>query len=85
VYQVELRRNARKSLDRIQPQERSRILSALIELEKDPRPHDVEKIKDTELWRIRKGDYRIVYAVDDKNKLVIVVKVGHRREIYRGI
>jgi mRNA-degrading endonuclease RelE of RelBE toxin-antitoxin system len=57
VYEVELRRNARKALDKIQPQERSRIISALLELEKNPRPRGIEKLRKTELWRIREGDY----------------------------
>ncbi len=85
MYKIELRRNARKALDKIQPQERSRILSALLELEQNPRPRGMEKVKGTELWRIREGDYRLVYDIDDARKIITVVKIGHRREIYRGI
>jgi mRNA interferase RelE/StbE len=85
VYKVELRRNALKALDKIQPQERSRISSALLKLEQEPRPRGVEKIRNTELWRIREGDYRIVYNIEDNRNLVTIVKIGHRREIYRRI
>jgi mRNA interferase RelE/StbE len=85
VYKVELRRNARKALDKMQSQERSRILSSILTLEKEPRPRGIEKVKGTELWRIREGDYRIVYDIDDGRKIITVVRIGHRREIYRGI
>jgi mRNA interferase RelE/StbE len=85
VHKVELRRNVRKVLDKIQPQERAKILSSILELGHDPRPRGVEKITNTELWRIRVSDYRIVYSIDDKNKIIVVVRIGHRREIYRGI
>jgi len=85
MYEVELRRNAIKSLDRLQETERSRIVSALLRLEQNPRPSGVEKIRETELWRIREGDYRVVYHVDDESKIVTVVRIGHRRDIYRGL
>ena len=85
MYEVKLRRNAQKSLDRLQSQERQRISSALLNLEQNPRPRDVEKIKGTELWRIREGDYRLVYHIDHEKKIVTLVRVGHRRDVYRGI
>ena len=85
MHRVELRRNAQKALDRLQKQERSKIISALLELEQNPRPIGVEKVRGTELWRIREGDYRIVYHVDDKNKIITIVRIGHRRDVYRGL
>ncbi len=85
MYKVELRRNAKKSLDRFQDQERHRIIAALLRLEQEPRPKGLEKIKGTELWRIREGDYRLVYHIDDEEKIIRVVRIGHRRDIYRGI
>jgi len=45
----------------------------------------VEKVKGTELWRVREGDYRMVYYIDDKEKMITVVRIGHRRDVYRGI
>ena len=85
MYKVELRRNAKKSLDGLQAQERHRITSALLNLEKNPRPKGVEKVRGTELWRIREGDYRLVYHIDDKKRIITIVRIGHRRDIYRGI
>ncbi len=48
-----------------------------------PRPTGCEKLSDQERYRIRQGDYRIVYSVDDERKRIDVVKIGHRREVYR--
>jgi len=48
-----------------------------------PRPTGCEKLSDQERYRIRQGDYRLVYSVDDERKRIDVVKIGHRREIYR--
>jgi mRNA interferase RelE/StbE len=85
VYKVDLPRSSQKSLDRLQAQERSRICSVLLRLEDNPRPHNIEKLKSAGLWRIREGDYRIVYHIDDDEKIVTVVRIGHRRDIYRGL
>jgi len=61
------------------------LLKTLEKLEEDPRPTGVEKIKGTELWRIRQGDCRAIYHIDDLEKSVTVVRIGHRKDVYRGI
>ncbi len=64
--------------------DRQRIVSRIAALATDPRPHGSEKLSgDAERYRVRQGDYRIVYAVDDATSMVQVVKVGHRRDVYR--
>ena len=85
MYKVELRRNAKKSLDRLQAQECHRIISALLGLEQNPRPRGIEKVRGTELWRIREGDYRLIYHIDDEEKIITIVRIGHRRDVYHGI
>jgi mRNA interferase RelE/StbE len=67
----------------IQRQVNARILA----LADNPRPHGVEKLKGQPepLYRIRSGDYRIVYAIHDQVLLILVVRVQHRREVYRGL
>jgi mRNA interferase RelE/StbE len=85
VYKVELRRSVQKSLEKIQTQERLKIIAALLELEQNPRPRGIEKIKGVELWRIREGDYRIVFSIDDSEKTITIVRIGHRRDIYRSL
>jgi mRNA interferase RelE/StbE len=85
MYEVQLRRNVIKTLDRLNEPYRTRIIKALIELEHNARPKGIEKIRGTDLWRIRKGDYRLVYYIDDVRKKIIVVRVGHRSDIYKGL
>ena len=85
MYEVELRRMAQRSLDRLPKNDFHAVVGAIRGLAQEPRPRGIEKVKSTGLWRIRQGDYRIVYAIDDKERLVTVVRVGHRREIYRAL
>jgi mRNA interferase RelE/StbE len=83
-YAVEVQPAARKRINDIDPQSRARILRRIAGLENDPRPPGVLKLAGLDdLWRIRVGDYRVVYAIYDERLLVTVVRVGHRREIYR--
>ena len=62
-----------------------RILERIRTLAVDPRPAGCEKLSGQERYRIRQGDYRIIYEVEDARLIVLVVKVGHRREIYRKL
>jgi len=85
MYKIELRRLAQKVLDKLPKNDFQAVLEATKELAQIPRPRGVEKVKSTGLWRIRKGDYRIIYNIDDKQLLITVVGIGHRREIYRSL
>jgi len=60
-----------------------RIVSEIRVLAADPRPYGAQKLSNKEQYRIRYGNYRIVYSIDDKNLIVDIVKIGHRREVYR--
>ncbi len=84
MYKIELRRKAQRSLDKLPKGDFDAILDAVKGLANSPRPKGVEKIKSAGLWRLRQGDYRIVYSVDDGKKTVTVLRIGHRREIYRS-
>jgi len=79
-YQVRLRRIAQKQLDAIVGQDYQTVARAISALEQEPRPPRVKKLALSGLWRIRVGRYRIVYAIDDKKSLVIVVRVAKRTE-----
>ncbi len=85
MYKIELRRRAQRALDRLPKTDFRAVVGAIKELAQTPRPRGVEKVKSTGLWRIRQGDYRIIYAIDDSQQIIIVVRVGHRREIYRSL
>jgi len=83
-YSVELRPSARKALLRLPRRDASRLIAAMESLSRNPRPSGVKKLTGLDdLYRIRVGDYRIVYQIHDDRLLVLVVKVGHRREVYR--
>ena len=85
MYKVEVRRRAQRALDKLPKSDFQTVVAAMKDLAQTPRPRGIEKVKNTGLWRIRQGDYRIVYAIDDNEQLVTVVRVGHRREIYRSL
>jgi mRNA interferase RelE/StbE len=85
MYQIELRRRAQRALDRLPKSDFQAVIEAIRGLAQTPRPRGIEKVKTTGLWRIRQGDYRIIYAIDDNQQLVTVVRIGHRREIYRSL
>jgi len=85
MYKIELRRRAQRALDRLSETDFQAVVKAMKDLAQTPRPRGIEKVKVTGLWRIRQGDYRIIYAIDDNQQLVTIVRIGHRREIYRSL
>lgn len=84
MYRVFLLRAAEKDLSRLSARLFDRMLATIQALATDPRPHGCRKLtgSDTD-WRIRVGDYRIVYEIDDAAREVRVNRVRHRREVYR--
>lgn len=85
MYKIELRRKAQRSLDKLPKDDFDAVIGDIKKLADSPRPRGVEKIKSAGSWRIRKDDYRIVYSIDDSQKLVVILRIGHRREIYRSL
>jgi mRNA interferase RelE/StbE len=85
MYKIELRRIAQRSLDKLPARDFNAVLETVKALADLPRPKGVEKIKSVGLWRVRQGDYRVIYSVDDNQRLVVIVRIGHRREIYRSL
>ena len=85
MYKIEVRRRAQRALDKLPKSDFEAVIDAIKSLEQVPRSRGVEKVKATGLWRIRQGEYRIIYAIEDSDRLVTVVRVGHRREIYRAL
>jgi mRNA interferase RelE/StbE len=82
-YRVILPKSVQKELDRLPEEIAARIMARLSALESNPRPPDVKKLKGRQGWRVRAGDYRIIYEILDRELVVIVVTIGHRREVYR--
>lgn len=86
VYTIDIRPRARRSLRQFDTPARKAIASAIDRLATEPRPADVTAIKGHRPWlRTRVGDYRIIYKVDERARLVTVAVVGHRREVYRDL
>ena len=82
-YRLEIKRSALKEIERLPKRELKSILEKIASLADDPRPHGYEKLSGEEKYRIRCGDYRILYGIEDKILVVYIVKVGHRRDVYR--
>lgn len=83
-YAITFARSARKELERLNDPLLTRVFHKIEELAGEPRPAECRKLVGTEnLWRIRIGDYRVVYAIHDANGTVDIVAVRHRKEVYR--
>lgn len=82
-YLVQVRPAAVKSLRKIHPQDRNRVKGAIKLLAENPFPPGAKNLKGRPGYRIRVGEYRIIYTVENNILLITVVQVGHRREIYR--
>lgn len=81
-YRIELRPAAVRALRTVDPQIRDRIQGAIALLAVDPRPPASRRLKGRPGRRVRVGDYRIIYTVADDALLIVVVTVGHRRDVY---
>lgn len=82
-YNVEIKRSAAKELEHLPPKDRTRIIARIRALATDPRPAGCEKLSGQDRYRVRQGNYRILYEIDDTVVLVVVVRIAHRREVYR--
>lgn len=83
AYELMLRPSVKKDVKKIPDADLKKILERIEALREDPRPPGSVKLSGMEYYRIRQGDYRIVYEIQDAMLVVIVIKVGHRRDIYR--
>jgi mRNA interferase RelE/StbE len=82
-YRLEVKRTAAKEIGDLPKADCRRVIAKIQLLARDPRPHGCEKLSGAEKYRIRQGDYRILYEIDDSTRSVTIVKVGNRREVYR--
>ena len=82
-YKVIFRKSVALDLRRIPNRDLRKILSAIKSLAEEPRPSGIEKLSGQERYRVRRGNYRIVYEINDDEIIVVVVKVGYRKDVYR--
>ena len=82
-YSIEILRTAQKQLARIEVRHRNRIITAIRHLSADPRPRGSKKLTGRPAWRLRVGNYRVIYEIFDDRLVILVVALGHRSEVYR--
>lgn len=84
-YQIEFNKTASKELLKINTQDRNRIVTKVSNLTADPLPHGSKKLVGLNNYhRIRVGNYRVIYKIENDRLVILVIAVGHRREVYRG-
>lgn len=86
IYKIEIIESALKTLRKLPKIDANKIANKITALAQNPRPNGVQKLAgDENGYRIRSGDYRILYEIHDKILVILVVKIGHRREVYRDM
>jgi mRNA interferase RelE/StbE len=83
-YRLLIKASAAKELEDTPKKDRKRLAARMSKLATAPRPAGSEKLSGEEKYRIRQGDSRILYLIDDASSTVTIVKIGHRREVYRN-
>ena len=83
-YRLEIKKSAVKEIERLPRKDMKAVLDKIESLSDNPRPHDCKKLSAQEKYRVRCGNYRILYSIEDDILIVFVVKVGHRKDVYRG-
>jgi mRNA interferase RelE/StbE len=81
-YTILILPSAQKQLSKLSNAIATRIEDKMMELEQDPRPAGCKKLKGRDAWRIRIGDYRVIYEINDGRLIVTVITIGHRKEVY---
>ena len=82
-YKIYFKASVEKDFKKIPKKDTKKILQRIDLLTIEPRPSDCEKLSDQERYRIRQGNYRIIYSIQDNDLTVWIVKIGHRKDIYR--
>lgn len=85
-YRIEVKKSAAKTLKKIPKADRKRIVDKIDNLAKSPPNPDITKMKgNNPFYKVRIGDYRIVYEIQDEVLLILIIKIGHRKDIYRNL
>ncbi len=82
-FDIEFRKSVEKELKAIAKKDQIRILRRIGELSSDPRPTSCKKLSGQERYRMRQGSYRVLYEIHDDRLVIVIVKIGHRRDIYK--
>ena len=82
-YKINIKRSAEKELESLPDKIHDKVVSRLLLLKNNPRPQGVKKLRGETGYRIRVGDYRVLYDIDDENNVLEIYSIAHRREVYR--
>ncbi len=83
AYALTILRRAQKELASLPKEDYQRVRDAMVKLADTPRPDGTLKMTGRPAWRIRVGDYRVIYEIDDDKEVVSVIHIGHRSDVYR--
>lgn len=83
TYRLFIEKSAQKYLDKITNPDQDKIINAIQNLSENQRPSGVKKLSSRDAWRIRIGNHRVIYEIDDEKKIILIVDIGHRKDIYR--
>ena len=83
-YNISIKKSAVKELENIPKKHLQKIAKKIQSLSNIPRPQGSQKLSHKEQYRVRQGDYRIVHSIQDKDQSIEIVKVGHRKDVYRS-
>ncbi len=83
AYKIYFRKSVENDFKIIPKKDAKKILERIKSLKMEPRPHGCEKLTGQERYRLRQGKYRILYSILDKNLIIWIVKIGHRKDVYR--
>ncbi len=82
-YNIQIKKSAAKELSKLPKNDLKRIVKNIQDLSTDPRPDGCKKLSKDEKYRIRIGNYRVLYSIEDDILVIYVVKVGHRKDLYK--
>jgi mRNA interferase RelE/StbE len=82
-YSVEIISKAEKEFLKLPESVRIKVRKQIILLENNPRPFSSKKLRETEYYRLRSGDYRVVYSISDNDKIIKVLSIAHRKDVYK--
>lgn len=83
-YKIEISSSAEKQIKKLQKDDQVRVMRSILGLSHDPRPHGCRKMRGFEnIYRIRVGTFRVIYSIEEKRIVIVILKVGHRKHIYR--
>jgi len=86
AYRIEVTRRAAKQLSELAAADRKRVARRISALTESPHPKEARKLSGADdLWRIRVGDYRVIYQIQDRILLIVIVRIGHRGDVYRRL